>query len=162
MADSKPRASRTPKNASGANRRRDWQPAFLAAFRETALVTEACKVAHVARTTVYEERQRNEEFAVAWSEIELETTEAMEREAYRRGVEGVTKPVFQGKEHVGDVQEFSDTLLIFMLKARKPETYRDNVHVQHSGTVRSETVEVPDDDARRREVAKILAEADAV
>lgn len=162
MATAPRKPQRTPKRAQGANQRRNWRPTFLTAFRETGLVTEACKLANIARATVYAERQRNEQFAVAWSEIELETTEAMEREAYRRGVEGVERPMVSAGKLVTTVQEYSDTLLIFLLKARKPATYRDNVHVQHSGTVRSETVEVPDDAERRREVARILAEAEAV
>ena len=36
------------------------------------------------------------------------------------------RPVFhQGKE-IGSIREYSDTLLIFMLKARRPATFRDN------------------------------------
>jgi len=48
---------------------------------------------------------------------------AMEREAYRRAVEGNDKPVYQGGKKVGTVKEYSDGLLTFLLKARKPEVY---------------------------------------
>ena len=113
----------------------DWRPKFLAALRETGLVKDACKVAAVGRSTAYEERQRNEDFALAWHEVETETTEAMEREAVRRAHEGWEEPVYQRGECVGHVRKFSDTLLIFMLKSRRPEVYREVHQHQHAGRV---------------------------
>lgn len=116
-------------------KRENWQEKFLAAFSETGMVTEACKAVGVGRTTVYRERQLDEEFALRWADIEEETTERMEREAYRRGTEGVDKPVFQGGKQVGSVREYSDSLLQFMLKARRPEKYRERYSFDHSGEV---------------------------
>lgn len=125
----------TPKKRTRGRKTSDWRPKFLAALDQTGLVKEACAVAGIHRSTAYEERQRNEDFAIAWHDVEEETTERMEREAIRRAAEGVEKPVFQGGQHVGSIREYSDTLLIFMLKARRPEVYRDNVHVQHAGRI---------------------------
>ena len=34
-----------------------------------------------------------------------------------------------------DVREYSDSLLMFILKAEKPEKYRDRREVKHSGDV---------------------------
>jgi hypothetical protein len=49
----------------------------------------------------------------------------LEDEAVRRGREGHLRPVFhQGKE-IGAIREYSDTLLIFMLKARRPAKFRE-------------------------------------
>lgn len=156
---SEPRAPRTQKKRV----RGDWKPRFLAAFRETGLVKDACEVAGVGRRTVYDHRQRDEDFALAWAEVEQETTEQMEREAYRRGVEGVVEPIVSAGKHVTDVRRYSDTLLIFMLKARKPETYRDNVRIEHSGRIDKRVkVELPDDDAWHREVAEILRDTGAL
>lgn len=102
------------------------------------MVTAACRKVKVGRRTVYDRRQRDEDFALAWADIEERTTEQMEREAIRRGMEGFEKPVYQGKELVGHVREFSDTLLIFMLKSRRPEVYRERHTIDHAGTVRHE------------------------
>jgi transposase-like protein len=113
------------------NRKRAW----LAAFEEQGTVVAACKAASVGRSTTYEWRQKDEAFALAWADIEEATTEAMEREAYRRAVEGVSEPLVSAGRLVTNTQKYSDTLLIFMLKARRPERYRDNVKVEHSGTV---------------------------
>ncbi|MDP2936788.1 MAG: hypothetical protein Q8O86_09895 [Dehalococcoidia bacterium] len=50
---------------------------------------------------------------------------------------GTEKPVFQGGQQVGVVREYSDVLLIFLLKGARPEKYRDNLKadVNHSGQV---------------------------
>ena len=53
----------------------------------------------------------------------------LEPEAIRRAVEGVEKPVYQGGELVGYVREYSDTLLIFLLKGGKPHKYRENIKI---------------------------------
>lgn len=110
-----------------------WQPLFLAALEETHLVTEASKRAGIHRQRAYERRSSDPKFAEQWAEIEERSTELLEREAYRRAAVGVEKPVFQGGEEVGRVREFSDTLLIFLLKARRPDTYRENVRHEHTG-----------------------------
>lgn len=153
------RTSRTAKTRTTAKPkpRRDWKPAWLEAFRETGLVTRACERAKVGRRTVYDAR-KDEEFAAAWDAIEAEITEVMEREAFRRAVEGVTEPVVSAGKHVADVQKYSDTLLIFMLKARKPEVYRENVKVEHSGKIDSKTtVEIPGDAVdKSRKAAELL------
>lgn len=99
------------------------------------MVSTTCELMGISRQTAYAERQRNEDFALAWHDIEEETTEAMEREAYRRAVEGVTTPMVSAGQHVTDVQSYSDRLLEFMLKSRRPEKYRDRVSVDHSGSV---------------------------
>jgi hypothetical protein len=52
-------------------------------------------------------------------------TAALENEAVRRAYHGVEKPVFYKGEVCGYTQDYSDTLLIFLLKARKPEVYRE-------------------------------------
>jgi hypothetical protein len=109
--------------------------AFLEAFESEGMVSKACQVIGVSRQAVYAERQRNEEFAVAWADVEERVVETMEREAYRRAVEGTTKPLVSAGKHVTDVTEYSDSLLQFLLKARRPERYRENVKVEHSGGV---------------------------
>lgn len=116
-------------------RKRDWKPDFLAALEMDGRVLEACKIAKIGRSTAYEARQQDETFALAWADVEEATTERMEHEAIRRGVDGVHRDVFYKGEVCGAERHYSDTLLIFMLKARRPEVYRENVKVEHSGNV---------------------------
>jgi hypothetical protein len=68
-------------------------------------------------------------FAAAFRDASIRATEVLEAEAWRRAKEGVAEPVFQGGKQVGVVQRYSDQLLMFMLRARAPEKYRDNVTV---------------------------------
>lgn len=134
MAPSTARTNRTPKKAGAKpKQRRNWKPLWLKAFAQSGMVVEACKAAKVARSTVYDARQTDEAFATAWDDIEAATTDAMEREAFRRGVEGVEEPVFHKGEEVAAVRRYSDTLLIFMLKARKPEKYRETTRHELTG-----------------------------
>lgn len=130
--------ARTKKRAS--TRRRDWKPAFLQAFRDTGLVAHACEIAGVGRSTVYEARALDEEFAVAWVQVEDEVSDVMERELYRRAVEGIEEPIVSAGKLVTHVLKYSDSLLMFALKARRPEKYRDNVKVEHTGKVTQDTV----------------------
>lgn len=117
--------------------------AFLAALEETATVLHACKQIGVSRTCVYNLRQRDEDFALAWADVEERVVERMEREALRRGVDGVERDVYYKGQIVGQERQFSDTLLIFMLKAARPEKYRENVKVEHSGTVSHDLASMP-------------------
>lgn len=151
------RANRTPKP------RRNWKPAWLEAFQREGTVSAACLAARVGRTTVYEARD-DEAFAQAWDDIEAETTDRMEREAFRRAVEGHESDIFFRDQVIGTERKYSDTLLIFMLKARKPQVYRENVRVEHSGPGGGpiEQVVVPSDARRAQEVAAILADVGAV
>lgn len=104
--------------------------AWLEVFELEGTVVAACKSTGVPRSTAYKWRQRDEAFALQWADVERATTERMEREAYRRAVEGVKRDVYHQGQVVGAERHYSDVLLIFMLKARKPDMYRDNVTVK--------------------------------
>ena len=54
----------------------------------------------------------------------------LEAEAWRRAKEGVEKPVFQGGKQVGVIREYSDTLMATLLKAHRPEKYRENFKIE--------------------------------
>lgn len=127
--------------------KKSWHDNFFVAFADSGLVKDACSFAGISRQTAYEERKTNPHFAERWEDVEEDTTQQMEREAIRRGMEGVAEPViFKGEDTGISIQKYSDTLLIFMLKARRPETYRERVDVKHEGTIRTEVgVAVPKD-----------------
>lgn len=56
--------------------------------------------------------------------------EMLEEEALRRAVAGVEKDVWFKGEVVGAERQYSDQLLIVLLKANLPDKYRDRVDVQ--------------------------------
>jgi hypothetical protein len=114
------------------NRTPKLRAAFLGALAETGgNVTAACKKAKLPRATAYEWRDEDEAFRKDWDAALEIGTDALEDEALRRARDGVKKPIYQQGKRVGYVQEYSDTLLIFMLKARRPDKFRERI--QHSG-----------------------------
>lgn len=111
----------------------DWVPDFLAGLSAGRTVAAAAGRAKVGVRTTYDRRLNDPQFAAAWEaacEVGIQT---LEEEARRRAVEGVLRPVFHAGEKVGSVREYSDTLLIFLLKAKRPAVYRDTRHVTLAG-----------------------------
>lgn len=109
---------------------------FLEAFRRHGNVSWAARESGVPhRTLVYKWRDDDAEFAQEFASAEIDATETLEAEAFRRGHDGVEEPVFHQGEICGAVKKYSDTLLIVMLKARAPEKYRERYDMKHGGKV---------------------------
>jgi len=114
------------------------QDCFLKALAETGVVSTAVAIAGTSRTRVYELRKRDTAFADAWDEAEEKAADALEAEAWRRGVAGVQEPVVSGGKVVRDddghpiaIRRYSDNLLLALLKARRPEKFREQRLVEH-------------------------------
>ena len=99
--------------------------AFRAALAETANVLKSSEIARIARRTAYDWKSADSEFADAWERALDIGTDALEDEAVRRAHDGIDEPVFYQGKACGVVRKYSDTLLIFLLKGRRPEKYRD-------------------------------------
>lgn len=84
------------------------------------------------RMTMYRWRADDLEFAKAWDAALDIAGDMLEDEAIRRGFDGVLKPVYQGGVKVGSVREYSDGLAALLLKAHKPEKFRDRVELSGS------------------------------
>jgi len=90
--------------------------------------------------------QENEpEFVLAMRQADLQATEVLEKEAWRRAEQGVAEPVYQHGKQVGTIQRYSDQLLMFLLRARAPERYRDRVDVSLTPTIKAVAGFVPAD-----------------
>lgn len=100
--------------------------AFLSWLRLGATPTRAARECKLGRRTVFDWREKDPEFKLAWEEAVEAGIHRLEDEAVRRGVDGVDRPVFQGGECVGFVREYSDDLLKFMLAARDPARFSRN------------------------------------
>jgi hypothetical protein len=92
-------------------RARDWQPNFFEALRVSGNVRAACRAAGIGRTIVYRYRERNLAFARRWEEALEEATDVLDAVARQRAVAG------------------SDALLMFLLKAHRPEVYGDRMRL---------------------------------
>lgn len=102
---------------------------FLKNLAQSGNVTDSAKSAGWVRQRAYENRESDFVFAEAWQNAEQEYADKLEREADRRAIEGVNEPRFYEGEVCGHVRKYSDTLLIFRLKAIRPEKYRERVEV---------------------------------
>lgn len=100
---------------------------FLEGLAAGLPVGKACELAGYVRRTVYDWRREDEAFAQAWADADEAAVERMEAEADRRAVEGTRKPVFYQGQICGEIAEFSDTLLMFRLKGKRPDIYRERI-----------------------------------
>lgn len=107
--------------------------AFLAALAEVGNITQAAEIAGIERKTHYVWMEKDENYAAAFKDAMEQAADRLEQEARRRAVEGVEKPVYQGGKKVGVVREYSDTLLIFLLKGARPEKYKERIAAEHTG-----------------------------
>jgi hypothetical protein len=129
---------------SAPKRRREWRPAFLAAFASTGNVLLSAKAAGIDRNLPYLERRKNPTFAAAWEQAEEDSVQLLEAEARRRAM------------------SVSDTLLIFLLKSRRPAVYRDNARVELTGAaggpIQTHQVLAGMDDHERTALRKLIDE----
>lgn len=91
----------TPKKAD------EWRPVFLEALRNSANIRVACRAAGISRQAAYKARAASEEFRAAWDEALEDAIDMLEAIAQDRA------------------RKQSDTLMIFLLKAHRPEKYRE-------------------------------------
>lgn len=109
------------------------QKRFLEALSQTANVTDACRRCEIARSGAYLWRDENPDFAAAWEEAIERGIDALEDEATRRAHEGRLEPVFYQGVECGQVRKFSDGLLMFLLRARRPERFKERQSLEHAG-----------------------------
>jgi hypothetical protein len=86
----------------------DWRDAFIAYLRELPNIRRACEAVGIMRSMFYSRYSTDADFAAAVDEAKAEAIENLEATAYVRA------------------QTTSDSLLMFLLKAHKPEVYREN------------------------------------
>ncbi len=135
------------KNASKSPNELFKRKAFLAAFVECGIVRRAAAMSGFEKTQHYRWLKIDPVYAAEFEEACKQAADNMEDEAIRRARDGLLKLKFHqgqpiidprtlpGKENFDpkfpDGQpyfehEYSDSLLIFLLKGAKPEKYREN------------------------------------
>lgn len=98
---------------------------FLKTLAETANVTRSAEAAGISKLTAYIARDKSPLFRAAWQAALEHAIDTLEEEARRRAVEGWEKPVFYQGRPVGAVREYSDSLLMFLLRVHRPERFRE-------------------------------------
>ena|SRR5258708_5094294 len=121
------------------SQRKATQATFLATFEHSANVTQACRAANISREMIYQWLEHDEQFSILYHQAEQIANDAIRAEIFRRGHDGYDEPQFSAGKHMGNVRKYSDTLLIFLAKARMPE-FRDKSQLDVNTNAR--TVEI--------------------
>ncbi|MCA1571977.1 MAG: hypothetical protein LC798_17030 [Chloroflexi bacterium] len=106
--------------------------AFLAAFAQTGNISEAARIAGVNRLSHYE-WLHDERYAEVFAQAQEIAGDYLEAVAFDRATNGWFEPVFYQGQQVGVILKKSDQLLMFLLKAHRPDKFRDNATIQHTG-----------------------------
>ena len=112
-----------------------WHDRFLELLTTSCNVTLSARGAGIDRKTVYRHYEMFADFAAAWDDAKEAAIEILEAEAWQRA------------------RKQSDTLMIFLLKAHKPEKYQDRLNLRLE---RKNLDEMSDDELEQyeRELAK--------
>lgn len=110
---------------------------YLKEVASIGTMSAGCRAAHIDRGTVLRWRADDAEFVAAEEAARETLIDSMEAEAYRRGVKGVQRPVYQGGALAGYVTEYSDLLIQLLLKANRPDKYREKNDVQVAVVIKS-------------------------
>ncbi|PYD61993.1 hypothetical protein CFR72_13585 [Gluconacetobacter entanii] len=101
-------------------------------MRNAGNVTEACRLSGINRGAAYKLRDNDPAFAAEWDEAMQIAMDSLELEAWRRGRDGYDEYVTCKDGLVYDQdgnpvlqRRYSDSLLTTLLKAHRPEKYRD-------------------------------------
>jgi hypothetical protein len=137
-----------------------YQRRMLEALARGMSPTSAANAAGVGRSTAYLWRQKDPQFAQNWDEVVAEGIDRLEDEAYRRAVEGVKRPVYRGGVVVGEITKYSDKLLIFLLKRRRPEVFAGSDDASGKGDTKALSVEEARSGAERLGLPVPLIEGD--
>jgi hypothetical protein len=122
--------------------KRDWAPRFLDLFRQTANVRLSADGAGIDRDTAYRRRQRDPTFMAAWTQAEADAVDVLEAEARRRAL------------------TVSDNLLMFLLKAHRPERFRETIRIDLRREAERLAAELGiDAEAAIAEAERLVAEA---
>ncbi len=108
------------------------QQAFLAAFAACASVTRAAAAVKIQRGLHYRWLNDDPSYAPAFTQASLQAGQTLVDEGVRRAYQGITKAVYWQGEQVDTEFEWSDTLLMFLIKGFRPE-YRESFKAEITG-----------------------------
>lgn len=116
------------------------EAAFIEALRQRGNIAASCRAAGIARSTAYQWRDEDEAFAAKWQEALDEALDGLESELWRRGKEGVDKPVTYQGAITATYKEYSDTLALAIMKAHRPDKWSERIKSEstHAVTVKIE------------------------
>lgn len=130
-----------------------WHGPFIESLSETGVLAASAKIVGVPRRTVYNHIRDDRAFKKAVKKAIRQAVDTLEGEAWRRARNGVERRRMVGETMVVE-RVYSDTLLMFLLRAYRPKRFRDQTTINHQGSVglaqmlaAAEKMRDPDEDA---------------
>jgi hypothetical protein len=140
MADEHFSSSTPKKRRQGqrmnAKQRQDAQQAFLASYVQSANILTSCNEIGIDRSLIYYWQEHDEQFMLQFNRADAEANLMIEAEIKRRAIDGWDEPLVSAGKRVGTVRKYSDTLLIFLAKARMPK-YREKQQLDINTNVKA-------------------------
>lgn len=99
--------------------RRNWKKGFLEALRNSANVRIACEKVSITRAAAYKAYHKDAKFAAQWDEALESACDILEARAWERS-------------------KTSDAVLMFLLRAHRPQKYTEKIKTEHSGNLQTE------------------------
>lgn len=141
---SKPQVSPNGSPAGMAKSADHWDEFLRTLVEYAGNCTRACELCKITREAVYWKRRNDKEFSKRYDEAMEQSTDALEDEAVRRAFEGVQEGVYYQGDRVDLKTVYSDGLIQFMLRSRRPEKFKDRVSTDNTNL--NANVAVEDDD----------------
>jgi hypothetical protein len=112
------------------------QKRFLQTFAEVGTIREACRQANVGRRTHYDWME-DPAYRAAFEDAKEDAVDGLVEECRRRARDGVEEPVFYLGQQVGAIRKYSDSMLMFLIRGWRPDTYREQWkgELQHTGAL---------------------------
>lgn len=105
---------------------------FIDTLRETCNVTVAAQTVGINSGTAYRHRKEDPIFAEQWDEALQEGIDLLEQKAHERAFNGVDKGIYHQGMMVGTEKQYSDGLTMFLLKAHRPDKYRERSSIDQN------------------------------
>src|SRR5215467_3360180 len=105
------------------------QERYLDALPKFFTVSAALTAAGVSPQQLRRWRESDGGFLVAEQDARNTMADKLEAEAIRRAFKGVRVPVYQGGLLAGHITQYSDALLTLLLKALRPEKFRERSEI---------------------------------
>jgi hypothetical protein len=133
---------------------------FIKELAKTGNVSAAARAAGVSRSHAYALRASESGLSSEWADALEAAVDTLEEEARRRAIDGIDSPHFHQGQVTGTVKKYSDSLLMFLLKAHRPERYRERAaETPDQDTDRAEDIASARDDLETR-IADLDPEAE--
>lgn len=127
----------------------ELKSSLLIAYVRSGSLTRACQATSISATAHRRWLRQDPQYAEAWADAQAALADSLEEEAIRRARDGIERPVFQGGMEVGRTTEYSDQLLMFLLKGMRPEKYRERVAVINETSVEQEIIRLEEELKKR-------------